>query len=128
MGRLIRTRTYRRVLAVGYALGASLHLLDLFDLRRSYSTMDGLDQLWLFTMLLAEILASVGLWRARRWGMVALAVAASSQLMRHMSLLALYGLSEQLWALGVVGLHATSIAGLILVRRRNRLFFERVPQ
>lgn len=128
MPRLIRTRTYRRVLAVGYAAGASLHLLDLFDLRRIYSTMDAMGQLWIFSMLVAEIVAAAGLWRNRRWGMAALAVSASAQLMRHMSLLALYGVGEQLWALVVVGLHATSVAGLILVRRSNRLFFERVPQ
>jgi hypothetical protein len=59
---------YLRLLSVGYAVRALLHLADVFDLRLPFPRMPPTWKAWIVFLLVADTFAAVGLWHRRRWG------------------------------------------------------------
>ncbi len=61
-------KLYLRILSALYFLGFIFHLLDVFDLRLSFSQMSPTWKLWILYLLVADLLAAIGLWKLKRWG------------------------------------------------------------
>lgn len=67
-----------------YALGALLHLADLFDLRLEFSGMNLTWKIWTIFLILSDSLTAIGIFKFRIWGVVGFLVVASSQLVAYL--------------------------------------------
>ena len=71
---------YTQILAVVYALGAFLHLLDILNLRLNFSAMSIDWKLWIVYLFIADTIASYMLWQKRETGERLFVFIATSQL------------------------------------------------
>jgi hypothetical protein len=76
-------KLYLRILSVLYFLGFTLHLLDLFDLRLSFSQMNLTWKLWILFLLIADLLAAIGLWKLKQWGVYLFLLIATTQIIAY---------------------------------------------
>jgi hypothetical protein len=67
-----------------YALGALLHLADLFDWRLEFSGMNLIWKIWTIFLILSDSLTAIGIFKFRMWGIVGFLVVASSQLLAYL--------------------------------------------
>lgn len=67
-----------------YALGASIHVADLFDLRLEFSEMNLIWKMWTIFLILSDSLTALGIFRFRIWGIVGFLVVALSQLVAYL--------------------------------------------
>lgn len=84
-------KLYLRILAVFYSAGAILHLLDVFNLRLEFSSMNPTWKAWTVYLLIFDSVSALGLWRQKSWGTILFLVVALSQLMVYTSFTHLFG-------------------------------------
>lgn len=74
---------YLRLLSGLYFLGFALHLLDVLNLRLSFTDMDMIWKIWILYLLVFDLIASVGLWLQKKWGKYAFLFIAATQLVAY---------------------------------------------
>ena len=77
---------YLRVLSSFYLFGGGLHLLDLFDLRLIFSEMTLSWKIWIVYLAVFDLVAALGLWKARAWGIRLFIFIAVTQLIAYSGL------------------------------------------
>ena len=84
-------KLYLRTLSVLYLIGASLHVLDLFDLRLHFSEMNFIWKVWILYLCVFDLFASFGLWKQTRWGKALFVFIATSQLVAYVGFQYFFG-------------------------------------
>ncbi len=97
-------KIYLRVLAVIYFIGGILHVLDVFDLRLKFSEMSSVWQAWIIYLMIFDILAAIGLWQQKKWGISLFLLIAISQLIAYICFSNVFGRQYSLIAIHVVTL------------------------
>lgn len=90
------------LLAIAYAVGAVLHLLDVLDLRLKFTAMNTLWKSWIIYLLVFDTLAAIGLCRKKIWGDILFLFIASSQLIAYTKFNAIFGNQDFLITFHVV--------------------------
>lgn len=99
-------KIYLKVLACFYFVGSLLHLLDLLDLRLKFSEMSLVWQIWIIYLMVIDILAAVGLWRQKSWGILLFLTVAASQLIAYIGFVGIFGRQDSLIVFHVLTLTA----------------------
>ena len=76
-------KIYRKILSVLYFIGGILHILDLFDLRLKFSELSVTWKVWIIYLMIFDIVAALGLWQNKKWGVILFFVVALSQLLAY---------------------------------------------
>jgi hypothetical protein len=106
-------------LAVCYAAGFSLHVLDIFDLRLSFSSMDSLWKRWTLYLLFADLLTAILLIKKQSWGIVCFQIVALSQLIAYWHYQYIFGRQDFLVVFHVLTL---AIYWKIYAKEKSRLY------
>ena len=61
-------KLFLRILSVIYLIGASLHVMDLLDLRLHFSEMNLVWKGWILYLCVFDFVAAIGLWYHKRRG------------------------------------------------------------
>lgn len=97
-------KKYLQTLACLYFLGGVLHILDLFDLRLKFSELENYWKIWICYLCIMDLIASVGLWRFKRWGIYCFLLVATSQLVAYLGFPNYFGNQYSLIAFHLVTL------------------------
>jgi hypothetical protein len=108
-------RNYLRFLAICYAAGAVLHLMDIFDLRGEFSQMNMVWKSWILYLLAFDSAASVGLWLQKNWGIALFIGIAISQLVAYVAFKSIFG--EQTF---LIIFHILTLSIYLLLRLQSR--------
>lgn len=84
-------KVFLRILAVIYFVGAVLHGMDLFDLRLKFSEMDLTWQTWILYLFAFDLVASIGLWKQKAWGVALFLLISISQLIAYVGFASKFG-------------------------------------
>ena len=57
--------------------------MDILDLRLKFSEMNDLWKAWVLFLLVADIIAAIGLWKNTAWGVWTFLIVASSQIVAY---------------------------------------------
>lgn len=76
-------KKYLKILACLYFLGGVLHLLDIFDLRLKLSEMATYWKIWIYYLVVIDLITSFGLWTQKQWGIYCFLFVALSQLVAY---------------------------------------------
>ena len=106
---------FLRILAVLYFFGGVLHGADLLDLRLKFSEMGSVWKIWIIYLAMADLLASIGLWRGTRWGVILFIIIAVSQLVAYSVFQSFFGEQSFLIVFHIVTLAVFSV----LYSRKN---------
>ncbi|WP_413582383.1 hypothetical protein [Bdellovibrio sp. HCB288] len=107
-------KIYLKFLAVFYFIGGSLHVLDLFDLRLKFSEMSFVWKAWILYLFAMDIVAAVGLWRRKNWGVALFLVVAASQLIAYIGFMNIFGHQYSL-----IAFHFITLALYFYFKRLN---------
>lgn len=117
--RIIQYKLYfLKFLAIMYFLGFALHLLDVFNLRINLSELNMSWKIWIFYLLVFDLLTAVFLWKKSKLGEVLFLCVASSQLIAYLGFKSFFG--DQLF---LVVFHCICILAYILFSLNPRRFF-----
>lgn len=105
---------YLRFLSLVYFVGFILHVADILDLRLKFSNMDTGWKIWIAYLCIADLIASIGLWKHKTWGVVSFFVIAISQLIAYLGFIEKFGRQDFL-----VGFHILTLAAYLLIRFRK---------
>jgi uncharacterized membrane protein (DUF2068 family) len=89
-------KTYLRVLSALYFFGATLHILDILDLRLKFSGMSLGWKIWIAFLLFGDIFASIGLWNRKPFGEYGFLLISGSQLLAYSFFSNFFGKQYQL--------------------------------
>lgn len=95
---------YLRFLASIYFLGGILHVLDVFDRRLKFSEMSYVWQVWIVYLMVFDILAAIGLWQQKKWGISLFLLIAISQLIAYICFSNVFGRQNILIAIHIATL------------------------
>lgn len=84
-------KLYLRILSVLYAVGGLLHLLDVLGLRLKFSELSDTWKYWIVYLLIFDVLAAVGLWQRKQWGIGLFLMVAISQLIAYTAFVETFG-------------------------------------
>ncbi len=107
-------KTYLKILSAFYLIGGGLHLLDLFDLRLKFSEMNFVWKAWILYLLIFDIFAAVGLWKATTWGAKLFLMVVVSQLVAYIGFVNFFGPQYVL-----IAFHLITVALYIWFKRKN---------
>lgn len=82
---------FLRILSVCYGIGFLLHVADLTNLRLRFSEMSPQWKVWTAYLLIADVIAAIGLWRQATWGIAAFLVISLSQLVAYLGFRSIFG-------------------------------------
>lgn len=85
-----------KVLAVLYFVGGILHVMDIFDLRLKFSEMDSVWKIWIVYLCAFDLMASIGLWKTRAWGVYLFLLIPASQLIAYIAFKSFFGEQREL--------------------------------
>ncbi len=108
-------KIYLRVLAIAYLIGFALHGADILDMRLQFSNMDILWKIWIIFLCLMDLIAAIGLWRQKTWGIVCFFVVAISQLIAYLIFIDKFGRQDFL-----VGFHLVTLIGYSVINLSNK--------
>lgn len=102
-------RLYLQILSVFFLFGAFMHLLDLLSLRQSFAGMSEAWQIWTVYLFIMDGIVAAGLYKARRWGLAAFLILATSQLVAYLGFPEIFGRQDL-----PIGYQTVALAGLAL--------------
>lgn len=116
-------KTYLQILAAFYFFGFTLHILDVLDLRLSYTEMPILWKTWIIYLTALDFIAALGLWRQKIWGEMAFLIVAFSQLIAYIGFKKYFGSQNELIAFHVITLFVYFVfkSKLLLKVKKNSL-------
>lgn len=76
-------RSFEIFLAICYAIGFFLHLLDLFSFRLNFSHMEGIWRSWIIYLFIGDLITAIFLIKKPNWGIVGFHIIAISQLIAY---------------------------------------------
>jgi hypothetical protein len=114
-GKTTTLAVYRRLLAIAYAVGALLHVADVFGLRLEFSRMPMVWKAWILFLMVGDVIAAVGLWKHRGWGVAAFLTIAFSQLFAYSFCVETFGRQSFL-----VGFHVVTLSVYAYLWLRHR--------
>ncbi len=82
--------TFLKIVSILYFVGFVLHLLDVFDLRLSFSQMDGVWRLWIIYLMLFDFLVAIFLWKEKLLGQVFFIIVAVSQVIAYTQFVSIF--------------------------------------
>lgn len=91
-------KIYLRTLAALYFVGFLLHSLDVLGLRLDFQTMSMGWKVWIVYLLIADLLAAIGLWLQKPWGVGLFLFIAISQLAAYIGYKDFFGDQTELIA------------------------------
>ena len=83
--------SYLRFLSGLYFVGGTLHALDLLSFRLNFSGLSVGWQVWVVYLMVADFLASIGLWMRKKWGIALFVLIATSQLVAYIGFKTYFG-------------------------------------
>lgn len=112
-------KTYLKIIAVLYGIGAVLHLLDVFDLRLSFSEMSTAWRAWILYLLIFDSLAAFFLWQGKKAGEYLFLLVAASQLIAYVFFSSFFGSQTFLIVFHVI---TVVVYGVLKFDRRKASF------
>lgn len=111
-------RIYLKILAVFYFIGGSLHILDLFDLRLKFTELSFVWKAWILYLMVVDIIAAIGLWQRKSWGVALFLLVAISQLTAYIGFIGFFGRQYSLIAFHFVTL---ALYACVMWRDKKRI-------
>jgi len=108
-------RIFRRTLSLLYFIGFLLHVADFFNFRLHFSEMDNIWKAWIIFLMVADVVASIGLWKDKLFGDVVFILVAISQLIAYLFFKDFFG--EQM---PLVVFHFITLFIYFLLRKINK--------
>jgi hypothetical protein len=103
---------YLKLLAVCYGIGFGLHVLDVLGLRHRFALLPPGWKAWILYLLVFDLIAAIGLWLGRTWGIATFVLIALSQLVAYLGFPAYFGKQTFL-----IAFHLVTLSGAALLLR-----------
>lgn len=112
---------YLRILSVLYFFGGALHVLDLFGLRLKFEELSLIWKIWIIYLMIFDVVAAMGLWQLKKWGVRLFLMVAASQLVAYIGFTNHFGQQTFLIVFHVVTLLIYGGLVCIAVYRRRSI-------
>jgi hypothetical protein len=108
-------KTYLRVISILYLIGFLLHVADVASLRLDFSGMNTTWKVWIVYLLIMDLIAAIGLWNQKTFGIVFFLIVAGTQLVAYTVFRSFFGEQTEL-----IVFHIITLAGFfgLVVKKR----------
>lgn len=108
-------KIYLRVLAICYMTGAVLHAFDVLAARLNFLDMPVGWKVWTVYLLIADLVAAIGLWKQKSWGIALFLLIGCTQLLAYIGFRSYFGDQSFL-----IGFHIITVGTFVLLSARAR--------